>query len=581
MMTKMYPDGVYDFRSLVTGGYYFVDKTLMIRDVCKAEGQVLLYTRPRRFGKSINLSMLDYFFNMKYKDKPDLFKGSKISSCKECGRHKNAYPVIRMDFSRLVPSSPLSLEDSLKEIVSRVADSIPRESLTDASVRLLDRCSRMELSESGLNSSIADMCEVLDSTYGNRTIVLVDEYDHVFQNIASEDAYDILIKRIRPFMEQTFKTNAHMRTGVITGIMPLMKAGMLSSFNNPKVMDVLSMEGNEHFGFTEQEVGDLLKDTGYDDPATMGEIRDWYDGYKFGSSDIYNPYSVVKYLQSRSNDENKPARSYWDGSTGGGLSSELVSRIDGVALQELKSLYQNPESRIRTELERSISYPDLFEPDTDPKLVYSYLVMAGYLRAEPSEDGDYDIAMVNREIAMSFRSLVDKAAEREADVSIGLRAHMLTGDAKSIRDDLQFILGGHSMDSTWKGGCESGRASDKAAHDRYKNALCSALRASGMKAFEEFPKGLGACDIFVPGDSKHPAIVVEIKTSWSKPPASSAATALRQIYDKGYSSEPGDENVVWIAIGISGKRVAVITPRERSWADSRSESDECQPNTRA
>ncbi len=278
MASKKFPDGVKDFKTLVSGKNYFVDKTMMIQDVWGAGDEVLLYTRPRRFGKSINLSMLDYFFNLKYKDEPDIFKGLKITSCEGFEKHKNAYPVIRMDFHNLQPSSLQDFEDSLKELVSSVSRNINAEIrplLSDKNdIDVIDRCISRDLGKAALNNSVAELCNLLERVYGKAVMIFVDEYDHFIQNITDEKTYYGIIDRIKPFMECTFKMNRSMRTGVITGIMPITKAGMLSSFNNPVVCDIFSYEGDEFFGFTESEVETLLADSGNDQPGAMDEIRE-------------------------------------------------------------------------------------------------------------------------------------------------------------------------------------------------------------------------------------------------------------------------------------------------------------------
>ncbi len=411
---------------------------------------------------------------------------------------------------------------------------------------------------------MAEICDILERMHGNKTMILVDEYDHYLQNISADEEYDRLVSRMMPFMEKTFKTNPHMRTGVVTGIMPLAKAEMLSSFNNPVVCDVFSIEGEELFGFTQEEIKKLLEDTGNDRRDVLEEIREWYDGYRFGKAEVYNPYSVMSYLKSRSIGDSSPAKKYWDGSTGGGISEDLISELDGIALQELKNLYMNPKSKIRSPLKKFISYPDLFSEDSDPSVVYSYLTMAGYLRADPtgdrldSEDEKYEVGMVNREISPAFKSLVSRAVNRQEEARVSLMKHILSRDAGAIRDDIQFILGGCAMDKTWQ---EDRRSVERSRmiHDRYKDIISGAFRASGMEASEEVPKGFGRCDIFVPRRNGSPAIAVEIKTSSADPPLESARLARDQIARMGYAAEPLDGEVVWIALGISGKRAAVIT----------------------
>ncbi|MBR6205153.1 MAG: AAA family ATPase [Candidatus Methanomethylophilaceae archaeon] len=232
MAAVKYPDGVKDYGEMVTKGYCFVDKTMMIRDVCEAEDKVILYTRPRRFGKSVNLSMLDYFFNIDYRGSPDMFAGRRITKeCPECAEHRNAYPVIRMDFSRLSSFSVDEFRESLSDLVSLIATRVRRaispDALNEDDARRLRKCADGGLKGMALNCAVADMCEILDNAYGRKVMLFVDEYDRCVQGLSDQDLYDGIVNSIRPFMEQTFKTNTHMRTGVVTGIMPLAKAGML------------------------------------------------------------------------------------------------------------------------------------------------------------------------------------------------------------------------------------------------------------------------------------------------------------------------------------------------------------------
>ena len=186
--------------------------------------------------------------------------------------------------------------------------------------------------------------------------------------------------------------------------------------------------------------------------------------------------------------------------------------------------------------------------------------MCGYVRADPTglmtaaEDELYDVGMVNREISPAFESLVGRATSRARELRRDMRGHFLSGDPAAIRDDIQFVLGGISMDSGWAG---DGRE----AHDRYKNAISSAMRAAGMAASEEAPKGFGRCDVFVPGSGGAPALAMEIKTSSKAIPEISADAAQAQIEEKGYASKPLDGKVVWVAVGIRGKRVSVVTPK--------------------
>jgi len=422
-MVKEYPTSVKDFRGLIEGDYYFVDKTMMIADICTAVDKTFLYTRPRRFGKSINLSMLDYYFNMKYKNDKDIFKGLKIDSCEKCTEYKNTFPVIRMNFGDLRSESVEKLWESIIFTIAEVMNSFDYlkddDVLTENERTFLKKGSSSSLNSVETLNAINKLCKILFKKYGKRTIVLVDEYDKCIQKIHSEHHLTEIINVLGPFMEQSFKSNENIQFGVVTGIMPLAKTGMLSNFNNPIVCDILTKKGDEYFGFTESEVEDLLKEIGTYSSDIMENIREWYDGYRFGKADVFNPYSVISYLDQLNDGEDDPLMTYWDGTTGGGLSKELISQMDDVSLIVLRDMFWNNttiESRICTK----IVYSDLFSDSIDPSLIYSYLALAGYLRAERTgrkdpgtEEPICRIGMVNREIRRAFEVLVDRAKDAE------------------------------------------------------------------------------------------------------------------------------------------------------------------------
>ncbi|MBR2254508.1 MAG: AAA family ATPase, partial [Candidatus Methanomethylophilaceae archaeon] len=379
MGAKQYPDGISDFKSMVSGDYFFVDKTMLIEDVCKAENKTLLYARPRRFGKSTNLSMLDHYFGIRYKGGPDIFKGLKIDSCERCRPHKNRYPVIRMNFDTFDGRSRERFIGSLNEMLSQVAKDalkdMENEHLRPYERSFLEKAVMKQMDEVEVQAFVGNLCRLYQDVYNEKTMVLVDEYDRCIQNIRSSELFTEITETFRQFMENSFKFNPFIRTSVITGIMPLAKTSMLSSFNNSSVCSVLDPMGDEFFGFTEEEVIRLVEETG-NPPEKMNEIRDWYNGYHFGNADVYNPYSVILYLQNECRPE-----AYWNNMTGGGMSTDLISSMGTEALDALRGLYEDPASCLVTPIDVRISYFDVLSPTADPSVVYSYLAMAGYLKA--------------------------------------------------------------------------------------------------------------------------------------------------------------------------------------------------------
>ena len=559
MGNKAYPDGTYDFKELTSGEFYFVDKTLMIRDLCRFSNLTYLYTRPRRFGKSTNLTMLDYFFNIKYKDEPDIFTGLKIDSYPECKAHKNAYPVIRMNFADLRSGSKKEFYVSLRSMVSNVADEfnylIDEKLVSSNDARFLNSCSSSKLTEVDTDKSIRKLCSILEKVYGKKTIVLVDEYDYCIQNIRSDEEANSFIGYLRPFMEQTFKFNDNLKSGVVTGIVPVTKASMLSSFNNACMCTILDSMWDEYFGFTEDEVKELLCEAGKLDK--MDEIREWYDGYRFGDADVYNPYSVMMYLKNGCE-----AKSYWNKVTVGGLSADLISSMGSKSLATLKGLYENKGSVLLSPIDGNITYSEVMSPSVNPSVVYSYLAMTGYLkvvRTGKLDDGIsvYEVGMVNEEISLAFKALVGRATEIEKRVDDAVEAIYSKNPATAITN-LESMLIGLKMDKNW-----SQDENPTERHNRYRDVIMAYLITPELQAHEEIPKGYGLTDIFFSRTKDRPPIIIEIKTTVDprKSLKSLAKEALKQIDTKRYADEPGMEDAILVGIAIREKKVEVAFGR--------------------
>ncbi|MBR2254877.1 MAG: AAA family ATPase [Candidatus Methanomethylophilaceae archaeon] len=577
-MEKRYPDGMKDFRDLVSGGYYFVDKTMMIAEVCSAKDQTFLYTRPRRFGKSINLSMLDYYFNVKYKDDSDIFKGLRIDNCEQCKPYKNAYPVIRMNFGDLRCESVSAFKMSLQSLMSSVAREAKKilkgKEFDSDDYELISCASSKSLNDIDVPMFIKQLCRIYYDVFSMKTIILVDEYDHCIQNIHSPERFEEIIEQLRPFMEQTFKFNECIQFGVVTGIMPLAKTSMLSSFNNAVVCSTLEAQGDELFGFTTEDVIQLLRDTNTP-PQKIDEIREWYDGYHFGNVDVYNPYSVIMYLKNKCSPEG-----YWNGMTGGGISKDLLSNMGSRSLMSLRNLYEHPESMMESPIDNRISYSDMISPAVNPYEVYSYLAMAGYLKTiRTGKMIDVmpvcKIGMVNREVSEAFISLVKKADEVETRVREAMDAVYQT-DAPLLKADLESVLSGIAMDESWRL-----KENPSLRHNRYRDVIMAYLMTPDMVSAEEIPKGYGNTDIFFPASGGKPPVVMEIKTTVDerKNLIALAEEGLDQIRIKRYADEPGMRDAILVGVGIWMKTVEVVfgtvpvrrTSCDRS--DDRSEGD--------
>lgn len=370
-----------DFVDLLSGPY-FIDKTLMIRDVCRFNNTTFLYTRPRRFGKTTNISMLDRFFNIRYKDEPDVFEELKIASFPECRVHRNAYPVIRIDVSNLNGESEKEYYESLGAMLSDIADqflgSVEEKLLSEHGKRFLRTCSNSKLTHIDADKSVRKMCSILERAYGRKAIVLMDEYDRCVRDIDSIEETRSRIGLLIPFLEQTFKFNESLKTGVVTGVFPIPTATMHGGFDNACRCTVLDKDGEEYFGFTDSEVAELLRKTG-NPPEKMTEMRRWYGGYHFGDTDLYNPQSVVMYLKNGCRPE-----PYW-----GGDDTGLLQSLEE-PLSTLKEMRDGGNSGMLSAIRCNVTRSEVTVPSAETYTVCSYLTMAGYLRAIPTgklEDG--------------------------------------------------------------------------------------------------------------------------------------------------------------------------------------------------
>jgi len=289
--------GFSDFRTVRNEGRYYVDKTSLIRKLVHNDALVYLFTRPRRFGKSLNLSMLDAFFNVEYKGNK-WFDGLEVMEYEDCTEVMNTYPVVKFELKDLILKDRDSFISSFADNVRALFKSyryLLGSDVDDVALRIFDRLRQGEGSEVDLQGSLKLLTELLEEYHGKKVIVLIDEYDNAINNSYGTDIQKDIIDFMRGLFHKSLKDNDSLRLGVITGIMQIAKENIFSGLNHVDVNNIFTDDFDECFGFTESEVKEML--TYYGHPEKMDEVREWYDGYRFGSSDIYNPWSVLKYVK--------------------------------------------------------------------------------------------------------------------------------------------------------------------------------------------------------------------------------------------------------------------------------------------
>ena len=512
---KAIPIGIDDFKEVRQGNYYFVDKSELISDILADRAKVYLFTRPRRFGKSLNLSMLDAFFNVKYKGN-NWFDGLKISEYEGAEPEKNSVPVIYFNMKDLSVDDYGAFIQDLNLKISRLFQEYNLGDGVSTSPENMDIYKRgraQKLNESELRSSVAILCHILQDSYGFAPIVLIDEYDNPINNAFNKQSYGRIIEFLRNFYSSTFKSNEHLKFAAITGVMQIAKETIFSGLNNLYVNNVLSKEYDERYGFTEPEVEELC--TYYGHEEKYGEAKEWYDGYRFGDAEIYNPWSILNYIKSGF----EPAP-YWAGTSGNDIIDNLLDHADEDTYSKLVSLGNG--QTIEVMLSPRVVMNDLA---SDRNAIYSVMVMAGYLKAVPLTRG-YEISIPNAEMMRVFETMMMHRIHSDAEIAFGnLFDGMEVNDTalmeRSLRrimdENIPFILLSRERDyQLIIGAAAMGRLG------RYTVSL-------------EEEAGDGRADILMkPNRAGLPNIVLELKKTDSGDPRECAVKALCQIKEREY-----------------------------------------------
>ena len=512
------PSGVDDFRKIREGGYYFVDKSELVSDIVNDRSEVFLFTRPRRFGKSLNLSMIDAFFNLEYKGNK-WFDGLKVNSHPEVEEHRNAYPVIRLCMKDLVADDVEGFNGRLKLMLKSVYRGFKylRDSdLVDEDLRR-EYFSAGDLSDMQMERSVIALCQMLEQHHGVKPIVLIDEYDNPINNAFNKDFYAGVMGSLRRFYSLTLKGNPHMSFAVVTGVMQIAKESIFSGLNNLAVDNIFSNNFDERYGFTEPEVKDLC--TYYGHPEKFEEAKEWYDGYRFGDADIYNPWSLLMYIRNKF----KPG-TYWASTSGNDILETFLDGLDDRTYGDLVALGNG--KTVFKQIYPSVSMRDV---GGDLDAVYSIMAVAGYLNAVPEGDDIYSLSIPNREMYKVFYENVTRPLKM--DVRIAMRKFLDSMERKDVQgvEDALFTLFADSFPATL--------LKDEGDYQLIL-ATIALGRGGRYDVGIEREAGNGRADIIMRrNDPRYPNIVVELKKSRSDDPEDlerMAEKGLRQIRTREY-----------------------------------------------
>ena len=553
------PVGIESFEEIRSEGFYYIDKTGLIRDLLNNWGKVNLFTRPRRFGKTLNMSMLESFFEIGA-DKT-LFDGLAIS--KEtalCEAYMGKFPVI---FISLKGVDGLTFEDAygMLRLIIR-AEASRHQYLRDS-----ERISREEkeafeeifgAKAEDIEDSLRLLSQLLYQHYGQKTVLLIDEYDVPLDKAFHHGYYREMVALIRGLFGQALKTNEYLQFAVLTGCLRVAKESIFTGLNNFDVNSIVDARYDEHFGFTNQEVLQLLSDYGLDEHAA--EMKAWYDGYRFGYADVYCPWDVINYAKKLLADPKARPQAFWINTSGNDLVKDFVDVADATTQDEIERLVAGEavEKKVRLEL----TYPEIKESIDN---LWSVLFTTGYLTyTEQTEDGSYKLRIPNREVrevfVLQIQEWFKKSMAKDQQPTQAFCRALLEGDAENASNELNAIMSGMiSVLDT--------KARDAQKENFYHGLLLGLLRSiADWKILSNAEAGEGFSDILIePRRNLNMGIVIEIKYAPTFRALDEAcAKAMEQIKARGYDErlrEDGREDILAYGIAFNKKRCKAVCER--------------------
>lgn len=546
------PVGVSDYR-LASTEYYYVDKTMMIKDFIDERPMVSLFMRPRRFGKTLNMDMLRTFFEKTNEDTSVYFKDKKIWQCGEKYRaYQGKYPVIFVTFKDIKFNTWKETFDAIRQVFSLEAQSHSELQTSDKcdeyDKKIFEKLLTGEVNEVELSGALLNLSRMLHKHYGIAPIIIVDEYDIPIQQGYMKGYYEEVILFMRNLFSGGFKDNKHLSYGFLTGILRVSKESIFSGLNNLAINSVLDNKYSSYFGFTTEEIHDMTKYYGVEDKYE--EICQWYDGYRFGKTEIFNPWSVINYF----NNECEP-RAFWLSTGSNDIIGEIIAEADSEIYDKLVSLV-NGET-FTTYIDTSVIYPQI---KNNPSSIYSFLLVAGYLKVlkcTTAFNGDYmcEVGLPNKEISLVYHKEILQQLDNiiPQNTAISIQEAIFSGDNVRLKKLIEKLL------------LESVSSFDTAGENFYHGfmlGLCALLGEYFVSSNKE--SGNGRYDIQLKPTRKGlPGILIELKAEKKCSDdqlRKLSESALQQIIDKNYDTElkvAGINNIYKYGVAFSGKKVEI------------------------
>lgn len=433
---KLLPTGIENFKTMIDKSAYYVDKTNFIEDVLSE--QVVLYTRPRRFGKTLNMSMLYYFFSIKEKENAYLFDGLNISKNKDALKVQNKYPTIFISLKEMksltFDAQISSFSNVIYELLEKNLEILSSDQLSDTTKDILNKLHNRSSCIEDLKISLRVITNALYTYYQQKVIVLIDEYDVPLQAAYQNNYYEEMVEFLRSVFSSALKTNDVLEKGVMTGCLRISKESIFTGLNNFTAYSVLNNISSEFFGFTELEVKQLLKD--YNLSEKMDEVKEWYDGYQFGNKEIYNPWSTLMYVKNITQDVYFKPISFWANTSGNDIVVKYIQNGDKKLRKEFDVLMSG-QSLIKY-IKPELTYREMDNINN----IYSFLLLTGYLKViKDRGENQYELVIPNKEVyeiyKQSFMSYFeDYTTSRKGE----LYQELVDGDAKKVNLLLNDIL---------------------------------------------------------------------------------------------------------------------------------------------
>ena len=540
---KRIPIGLSDFKHLIEEDFYYFDKTKFIDEIIQDGAQVKLFTRPRRFGKTLNMSMLKYFFDIKEAEKnKKLFKDlyiEKTESFKEQGQ----YPVIFLSLKDLKATTWEEMQKDIKSTVARLFSEYKYllKDLDKFDTITFENVIMKNIELENLKEILKFLTKILYEKYSKKVVILIDEYDSPLVSAYTNGYYEKVKNFFKTFYSTVLKDNTYLQMGILTGIIRVIKAGIFSDLNNLRTYTILSDDYTDIYGLTEEEVEKSLKDYGIE--AEISKVKDWYDGYKFGDSEVYNPWSILNFLQD------KELRAYWVDTSGNDLINNVLKMTNKNIITALERLFNG--DGLKQNLSGTSDLSKILSDDE----IWELLLFSGYLTVEEKINQDnYILRLPNKEVKSLFRkTFIETYIARGSKLSF-LMESLIENKIEDYEENLQeILLTSVSYNDTKKG------------NEAFYHGL---IMGMGLYLEGEYitksniESGLGRYDFLIePKNKSKRAFIMEFKSTDSVEKLEEVSKeALQQIEDKKYDislKQNGIKEITYIGIAFCGKQIKI------------------------